>query len=316
MNNTNDYRHNQQDDEISLVDLARVLLRRKYWIIGTFLVFTLGALAYALMQERQYSYTTSILIGEFGLDKYVAEAQGTKNVLENRIWPVIEREFVDSRDLERVPFGTSVTADEGNNFVNLKSEAPQRSQSLIEEFHSALAEALTSDHSEKLSLLERESDVRLNNLRAALETEEQQLERFQELLVNTSEVTGAATEEDEVAATAESSQQGMEAALSSSSNTLTFLLSQMQLTDQISKRQNRINDLRGRIETEELKRSWIKPTRVTNMATASISPSGTGKSLIVMLGAVLGGMLGLFMAFMAEFWSAVRNRISEEVEGS
>lgn len=245
----------------------------------------------------------------------MAEAQGTKSVLEKRIRPVIEREFVDSEDLEGVPFGTSVTANEGNNFVNLQSEAPQRLQSLVEEFHSALADALTSDHSEKLNLLERESDVRLNNLRVALETEEQQLERFQEFLVNTSEVTDVATQEAEVAARAESSPEGMEAALSSSSNTLTFLLSQMQLTDQISKRQNRINDLRGRIETEELKRSWIKPTRVNNMATASISPSGTGKSLIVVLGALLGGMLGAFMAFMefmAEFWVAVRNRVSEE----
>lgn len=245
----------------------------------------------------------------------MAEAQGTKSVLEKRIRPVIEREFVDSEDLEGVPFGTSVTANEGNNFVNLQSEAPQRLQSLVEEFHSALADALTSDHSEKLNLLERESDERLNNLRVALETEEQQLERFQEFLVNTSEVTDVATQEAEVAARAESSPEGMEAALSSSSNTLTFLLSQMQLTDQISKRQNRINDLRGRIETEELKRSWIKPTRVNNMATASISPSGTGKSLIVVLGALLGGMLGAFMAFMefmAEFWVAVRNRVSEE----
>jgi LPS O-antigen subunit length determinant protein (WzzB/FepE family) len=98
----------------------------------------------------------------------------------------------------------------------------------------------------------------------------------------------------------------MEATLSSSSNSLTFLLSQMQLTEQWSKRQNRINELRDDIESEELKRSWIKPTRVNNMATASISPTDTSKALIVVLGAIPGGMLGLFAAFMVEFVGRVR----------
>ncbi len=306
MNNPNDDRPAPQDDEISLVDLARVLLRRKAWIIGTFVVCTLGALAYALNQERQYSFTTSILIGEFGLDKYVANAKNTTSVLEKRILPVIRRDFVDSRNLEGIPFNTSITADEGNNFVNLESDASEKLQPAISDFHSALATALAADHGEKLSLLERESDVRLNNLKASLESEQQQLEKFQEFLVNASEATGKAVQEGEVAARAESSQDGMEAGLSSSSNTLTLLLSQMQLTDQISKRQNRINQLKGDIETEELKRSWIKPTRVNNIATASISPTGTGKSLIVVLGALLGGMLGVFMAFMVEFVGQVR----------
>lgn len=312
MNNSNDYRQDQQDDEISLVDLARALVRRKAWVIGTFMFCTLSVLGYAVMQERQYGYTTSILIGEFGLDKYVADAQSTKNVLEKRILPVVERSFADTRNLETIPFKTAIKADEGNNFVNLQSDAPQRLQPVVEQFHSELARSLTSDHSEKLSLLERESDVRLSNLRSALKTERQQLDRFQELLLNASKVSGTVLQEAEVDALSGSSSEGMEAGLSTSNSTLTFLLSQMQLTDQMSKRQNRINELQGQIATEELKRSWIKPTRVNNLATASISPTGTGKSLIIVLGALFGGMLGLFMAFVVEFVWRVRGKGSQD----
>jgi len=98
----------------------------------------------------------------------------------------------------------------------------------------------------------------------------------------------------------------MEATLSSSSNSLTFLLSQMQLTEQWSKRQNRINELRDDIESEELKRRGIKPSRVNNMATASVSPVGSSKAFIAVLGAIPGVMLGLFAAFMVEFLGRVR----------
>ncbi len=306
---TENHRIQQQygDDEISLVDLARVLLRRKAWIVGTFLICLLGALAFAVTKERQYTYTTSVLIGEFGLDKYVAGANGTKSVLEKRIVPVVERQFVDKREIETIPFSTAVSADEGNNFVNLQSSAPENGQALVAEFHNEMAGALTSDHNEKLSLLEKESSIRLENLRVTLATEEQQLESLQKLLADSTKVMDQAVSEGEVTASAQGADGGMEATLNSSSKTLTFLLSQMQLTEQLSKRENRINELRGDIASEELKRSWIKPTRVVNVATASISPTGTGKSLIVMLGAVLGLMLGLFAAFIAEFVGRVKN---------
>ena len=132
------------------------------------------------------------------------------------------------------------------------------------------------------SLLDLESDIRLTDLKTSLAKEDQQLAKFQAFL------------------------QGMEATLSSSSNSLTFLLSQMQLNEQWSKRQNRINELRDDIESEELKRRGIKPSRVNNMATASVSPVGTSKAFIAVLGAIPGVMLGLFAAFMVEFLGRVR----------
>ncbi len=311
MGNLNDQRDSSQDDEISLVDLARVLVRRRVWIFATFSVCVLMALAYALLQERQYNFTTSILIGEFGLDKTIAEARSTKNVLERRIAPLVERSFVDERKIENMPFATSVIADEGNNFVTLQSKASKEQQPLVVVLHSEMASALTRDHNEKLSLLERESDIRLGNLSAALATEKQQMARFQKLLSASTQVIRDVGVSDvgikgDVTARADSTANGMEATLSSSSRSLTFLLSQMQLTEQLSKRQTRITELQGELESEELKRSWIKQTRAPNIATASVSPTGTGKTLIVVLGTLLGGMLSLFAAFFVEFVHRVK----------
>lgn len=295
------------DDEISLVDIARVLLRRKFWIIGTFIVCVLGALAFAMTKDRQYTYTTSILIGEFGLDKYVATPQAVKSSLENRIEPVVARRFVDKRDIETIPFGVTVSADEGNNFVNLKSEAPDGMASLVSDYHRAMADVLTSTHSQKLSLLDKKSSIKLDNLKTSLKTEEKQLESLQELLAKSTRAVEDATKNTEVTANTQGTDEGMEATLSSSNNSLTFLLSRMQLSDQLGKRERNINDLRGNVGEEQLKRSWIKPTRVVDVATASISPTGTSKALIVALGLVLGLMLGVFVAFFVEFISRVRS---------
>lgn len=295
------------DDEISLVDLARVLIRHRWWIAGTFLVCVLAALAFALSKERQYTYTTSILIGEFGLDKYVASAKGVESVLESRIVPVVERKFVDDRGIERIPFETTVSADDGNSFVNLRSEAAKGEQELIKEFHSAMAKALTSDHEDKLSLLERESNIRLDNLKESLATQERQLNSLKALMVQLGHSSANLENEGELTVGAQSAQDGMEATLSASSDALTMILSQLQLSEQLAKRESRINELEGSIGQEELKRSWIKPTRVVNLAVASIQPSGTSKMLIVALGAILGLLLGCFFAFLVEFVSRVKH---------
>ncbi|MDG5499552.1 Wzz/FepE/Etk N-terminal domain-containing protein [Marinobacter sp. BGYM27] len=298
------------NDEISLVDIAKVLIRRKAWIISLFLICLLGSVGLALVKDSHYTYTTSILVGEFGLDKYVSSAKQAKSVLDSRIVPVIERQFVDKRDIEQIPFETSVMADEGNNFVTLQSKATEDKRSLVAEFHESMASALTRDHNEKLSLLEKESDMRLQALHVSYETEQRQLEELRKLLATSTESVDKAEAEEQVRANSQGASGNMEATLTSSNNKLTFMLSQMQLTQQLSERENRVNELQSDINEEELKRSWIKPTRTANLATASIRPSGTGKALIVALGAMLGVMLGVFAAFFAEFVSRVR-QVSE-----
>ncbi|MGP4844018.1 Wzz/FepE/Etk N-terminal domain-containing protein [Marinobacter sp. 1Y8] len=294
------------EDEISLVDIAKVMVRRKAWIFSLFLLCLFASVGIALMKDRHYTYTTSILVGEFGLDKYVSSAKQAKSVLDSRIVPVIERQFVDKRDIEQIPFETSVIADEGNNFVTLQSKATKDQKSLVAEFHEAMASALKSDHNEKLSLLEKESDMRLQTLRVSFETEQRQLEELQKLLAKSTESVEEANTDERISANSQGASGNMEATLTSSNNKLTFMLSQMQLTQKLSERENRVNELQGDINEEELKRSWIKPTRAVNLATASISPSGTGKKLIVIAGAMLGLMLGVFAAFFAEFVSRVR----------
>jgi len=281
-----------------------VLLRRKWWIIGTFLVFTLGALAYGLQQQRVYAYTTSIELGEFGPEEFVAGAASTASTISDRILLSAKRAFLRERDLGSMPFDMSVNTPEESSFVNLVSRAPLEDQSLVAEFHQRVFERLRDEHQSRLSIIENESDAKLENLNNALETEEKRLSVLQGLSVIRTGKSGES--EGDVNAQALSGEESVEAGLASTDAALTMLLSQLQLNEKISQREQSINQIKGRIREEETKRSWIKPTRAEDIAVASLSPVGTSRALIAVLGAMLGGMLGIFMAFMVEFAARVR----------
>jgi len=280
-------------------------MRRKWWIIGTFVIFTLGALVHALQQERVYAFTTSIELGEFGPEEYVASASGTRNTIEDRILLSAKRAFLDDRDdLENIPFDVSVSTADESSFVNLVSEAPIDRQSLVADFHERVFERLREEHQSRLSILEEESDSRLETLEEALESEQRRLQILEGMSVQTMQ---GSTEEGHTRAEAQGSDE-MEAQLASTDAALTLLLSQLQLNERVSEREKRINELQGQLREEQTRRSWIKYTRAEDLAIASLSPVGTGRSLIVVLGALLGGMLGVFMAFFVEFAARVREK--------
>lgn len=67
--------------------------------------------------------------------------------------------------------------------------------------------------------------------------------------------------------------------------------------------QNRI-DLVARLKS-------LQPAETLVVARQSLEPKGTSKALVLALAIVLGGLLGIFAAFMAEFISHVRKAVIE-----
>lgn len=59
----------------------------------------------------------------------------------------------------------------------------------------------------------------------------------------------------------------------------------------------------------------LEPLEVLVVSRESADRTGPNRRLIVVLAALLGAMLGVFLAFMAEFWVAVRRQIAEQGEG-
>lgn len=303
-------------DEISLVDIAKVLWKRRWWTVGIAVLTTVAALLFALSKEHEYSYTTTIRIGETNIDRFVSTGDGVREVMERRFLPQLRQSFTVDHGLHRVPFDLKVEADRESRHVTLNSRSTLENEALLRSFHSELAALIASDHNERIQLVSRQNEIRLQNLRTRLAAQQRRLDNWTALAVDVAaiEVEAAESMADGVdlnlglgAQSAETTGRPVfRPTLSSGDPSLTVLLNRVHLTELITQYEGAIADLIREIEDIELRREWITPTQVVVEAIRSESPVGTGRSLILALGLVLGGMLGLFGAFLAEFIAQVR----------
>jgi LPS O-antigen subunit length determinant protein (WzzB/FepE family) len=302
-------------DEISLVDLAKVLWNRRWWMVSIALATVVLALLFALSKEHEYRYTTTLRIGEVNIDKRVSNVEEVRETLERQLLPSLRSSFTDRHGLHRLPFDLTIEAGQAGGLVALVSESVVENEGLVSAFHSELASMLVVRHSEILDVISRQTERRLEHLYARLEFHQQRLDELN-LLANAVAALGLAESE-----ALESGQHpgpegqsdlGDVGGLVISSGrdpTMTALMSRLQVSDLMNQYERSLSALIRDIEDNELQRDWITSTYVVVKALRSESPVGTGRSLILALGLVLGAMLGLFGAFLAEFGAQVRETL-------
>ncbi|MFO7809128.1 Wzz/FepE/Etk N-terminal domain-containing protein [Thioalkalivibrio sp.] len=294
-------------DEISLVDLAKVLWTRRWWVVGITVGTVVLALLIALSTEHEYRYMTTVRIGELNIDKRVSNVDEVKETLERQLMPSLRRSFTERHGLERLPFDVAIEAEEAGGLVSLSSESGVENEGLVEAFHSELASMLVARHSEILDVISAQTEQRLEHLYARLEFHHQRLEELNRLgsavaALEFDEPLNGGGEQDPPGSTMQPG--GGEQDLA-----LTTLMSRLQVSDLMNQYERNLSTLMRDIEDNELQRDWITPTHVVVEALRSESPVGTGRSLILALGLVLGAMLGLFGAFFAEFGAQVRESL-------
>lgn len=136
--------HYQDDDEISLVDLAKVLIKRWKTLLFTFLLVVGGVIAYALLQERTYQYVSIYQVAERAAGEgELAGLEGPNSVIakiNNLYLGPVTRELHDSEGLERLPFEVSAGNPTNTLLVRIGSEASERHAELVSQMHERLLE--------------------------------------------------------------------------------------------------------------------------------------------------------------------------------
>ncbi|WP_280551821.1 Wzz/FepE/Etk N-terminal domain-containing protein [Halomonas sp. 25-S5] len=162
------------DDEISLVDLVKILIKRWKLMAATFVVIVLGALVYVLMMERSYDYVSLYQVAEQaptegrergGLEPPVTVVAKTNNLYLGSV----TRQFLQNESMESLPFDTSVGNPEDTFLVKLTSQATEENAPLVESFHAQVLKRIEQDQQ---VLLER----RRKSLTGQLESAERSLE--------------------------------------------------------------------------------------------------------------------------------------------
>ncbi|MEQ6917328.1 lipopolysaccharide biosynthesis protein [Halomonas aquatica] len=163
------------DDEISLVDLAKILIKRWKVMAATFFVIVMGALVYVLMMERSFEYVSLYQVAEQAptenRENGALEPPVTVVAKANNLYlGAVTRKLLDDEGLASLPFTTAVSNLEDTLLVKLTSQATEASAPLVESFHSRV-----------LARIEQDQQAFFERLRDSMQRQLESAERSLEL---------------------------------------------------------------------------------------------------------------------------------------
>ncbi len=154
--------NNTYQDEISLVDLATIFVRRIWLFIVLFVLFVVGGVVFALLQEEQYEYVSLYQIAEMGADKPVEKPAKAIAVLQSQRLPELKAAY--KAEGERVPVNVSFSNPEDTSLVRISSEAVKDSAEDVRAFHKELLDHLKSRHEKQIVDARSNIETRLDSV--------------------------------------------------------------------------------------------------------------------------------------------------------
>lgn len=281
------YVETNKDDEISLVDLFLVLRRRKMVILLTLLACTALAVAATFFTVGKTTYTTSIKIG--GKPQIEPNSAALTKLRETYI-PVTKDAVSGNEAMSALKI--NARAPENSDLVVIETQTRDENHELVKQLHKLVAERLIAEH-----------DKQLSQNRTAIEN---QIERLRLTLEGLKNSTYLTTLRNDVATLRQrylDSEDLSENVKLDLKDELRFLQNKLIEEEQATtmktiEMQSTINELRYQLET-------IPKTSLAGLALET-DKKGRSPLVIITLGIILGGILGIFAAFMVELLSKVK----------
>jgi len=157
------------DDEIDMIQLILMLIKRKYLILGVLGLCILLGGTYAFIKPKVYEYLTTIEIGstiknlETG-DIEPIEASG--EVLEK-----VKAAYIPLNSQKKGQENVKVTASspKGSRLIILKSSGPEGSEKAQGAIHKKIAEAVQDDHLRAVKSVRQQLELRIAKQRTDLD---------------------------------------------------------------------------------------------------------------------------------------------------
>jgi len=160
--------NNTYQDEISLVDLATIFVRRIWLFIVLFVLFVVGGVVFALLQDEQYEYVSLYQIAEKSAEEPVEKPAKAIAVMQSQRLPELEAAYKAEHG-ERVPFNVSFSNPEDTSLVRISSEAVKDSAEDVRAFHKELLDHLKSRHEKQIVDARSNIETRLDSVVRTLE---------------------------------------------------------------------------------------------------------------------------------------------------
>lgn len=135
-------RYHSTDDEISLVDLAKILVWRWKALVTIFVLVVAGALAYALLMPRSSQYVSVYNVAEIAPTKALESPSSLVIKARNLYLGTQTRQLLDEQKWQRLPFEVEVNHPSDSLLVTLSSEAVPVYAAQVETLHQQVLKSL------------------------------------------------------------------------------------------------------------------------------------------------------------------------------
>jgi len=332
------------EDEISLIDLWLVLVKRKRIIIAVLGACVLAGLFVALLMPKEYRFNTSIEIGSRVIQNNVQPIESPETVLakiQESYVPLVQHNYLKQQAEDERVYEVTARVPKGSQLIVLESRGAEEYGDRYKELQQQVVDEVKKDHQRILGIIRKELEIVRNEAVHKLEelkdhnnlllSREKRLDEVTVLIKR--QIEGAKLDLQD----AEKNRLRSIKEAINAEKAMTLLM----LDNDVHKQRERIAKLEERLIVEvaggqdELNKSLSDNTRAQQNQQDKISrievqllnlvetrslvppmqsnkPIGLGKKIILLLAAVVGFILAIFAAFFMEFLEKVKQRQEDD----
>lgn len=152
------------DDEISLVDLALVLVRRKITIIGILSLFIALGIAVALLLPPKFNYRSSIEIGSQMIDGSIKSIESPTALLAKIDYSYIPKtlaQYQKNHQEDEEVYELKAANPKSSSVITLEMAATEAQAELATDFITHTTQQIIQEHDELFNTIKQDLELRL-----------------------------------------------------------------------------------------------------------------------------------------------------------
>ena len=280
-------------EEIDLMDYVKVILKRKWLILVIFFGAAIAAGIFSFLMPKVYKIDTSLEVGIIERatgatsEQLIESPTQLVEKIKGDVYGIFAREKLGIPEEKYPKIKTENPKDTRLISLAIESAEPQQAKNILEEINNLIL----AEHQEKIK-------VKKGLLENNIEVAKKDIERIK------AKIGFLEEERKNLEAKIEALQKilpyqqdpGTQFALFDTKEKLEQKKQEIENRYlEINSLENQINSLQGQIED-------IRPTQVIESPTVSASPIKPRPLLNIVIAAILGLFIGVFLAFFQEWW--------------
>ncbi len=266
-----------QEDEIDLKECIKVIIKRKKLILGIFIFAILASAIYSLLLPKTYETTSIIKLGSIS-EPLINKEEAKEIILNHDNLQGAIKELGLDVGFESLKKSIKVDEIKGTNLLSIKITSSNIDAALM--LHDVIIKPLIAQGQEmylkRVSLI----NARLKELNGEISSLEEDISRVQSLITGMPKINNI-------------SQQDISVRI-------------ILLQNSLSNYESNLNALRNQRGELELSLANAREFKVFSQPFRPENPIAPKKTQIIILAGLAGLMLGVFLAFLKEFWQGVK----------